>query len=179
MLVYYKANGFVWYYKFLMHWSVQFIIYQGVKCFCGSILASSCRSFTVSCCFLIWLLSDIASSEGLSGYTNIFRCRVGDQFPGKCVSSTWIALALLALVIMRPWFIYSKNIWKRLSFLLSFNSISNHNFIIFLPEIGDFFCNSWNVTLFSMSNLKGVGLLMKKAFKHTEMVYYDHSSLMI
>ena len=36
-------------------------------CFCWSILASSFRSFTVSCCSLIWLFSDIASTKNYLG----------------------------------------------------------------------------------------------------------------
>ena len=48
--------------------------YHGFDCFCWSILTSSFRSFIVVFCSLIWLLSDIASSEVLFKYgTSIFR----------------------------------------------------------------------------------------------------------
>ena len=50
------------------------VYYQGFTWFCGSILTSSFWNFVVSCYSLIWLLSDIVSSEGLSRYgTSTFR----------------------------------------------------------------------------------------------------------
>ena len=53
-------------------WSAQFII-KGFKTFCGSILACSFRSFIVLCCYLIWYISDVGSSEWHSIHTSIFR----------------------------------------------------------------------------------------------------------
>ena len=68
------------------------------KCFCWSILLSSFRSFTVSCCSLIWLFPDITSSKGLSKFTNIFRY-------SRSLSWETLALPLVRLLwICLLWF---------------------------------------------------------------------------
>ena len=57
---------------FLVPRLFEFII-NGFKTFCASILACSFRSFIVLCCYLIWYISDVGSSEWHSIHNSIFR----------------------------------------------------------------------------------------------------------
>ena len=77
-----------------MQWSVQSIRLK-YKCFCWSVnVSSSFRSFIVSRNYLIWLLSDIVSSEGFSlAWRPIFIFRYRYSFPQR---QTCTALVLAA-----------------------------------------------------------------------------------
>ena len=68
MLVYYETNSFFRILKVSHHWSVQLIFKVLLSAFAE--VTSSFRSFIVSCCFLIQILSDIASSR--NDYLDMF-----------------------------------------------------------------------------------------------------------
>ena len=126
-----------------MHGSLQFII-KASSVFERN---SSSRSFIVSCCSLIWVLANVASSEVLSRYsTSILRYSLWSV---SCYIHTFLLPPLLWLCLLwlywGLWFIYSCSFWKLFSFLLFFFSISNNNFLLLFPDFGDFSVNSWSV----------------------------------
>ena len=155
------------------------MLFQGLLCMMSSLIkvlgvslsiTSSFWSFIVSCCFLILLLPNIASSEGLFRYaTSISRCQASSrQFPYHkhflhCSSSlssppdcSYCFMLLLNPITSKYsffrglWLIYWSSFWKVLSVLLSFFSISNNNIHYLFPEICDSSVNFWSEAPFSV-----------------------------
>ena len=124
------------------------------------ILTSSFKSFIVSCWFLNWLPSDIASSEGFSRYgTSIHYFQI--CWPISIIHFLYWLLA-------PPWlcshwwhsgvcFIYSSNFWK-----------------LFFPKVGDKFCSNFDIVTHKSWFYHHLA-----AFKLTGMVYCNHTSSLI
>ena len=105
MLVYYNTNSFFLRSFSLMHW-LPGLFSSLIKVLSVQLsITSSFWSFIVSCCSLILLLSNIASSEGLFRYaTSISRCLASWQFPHhhKHFLALAVYLALLpATIVLR------------------------------------------------------------------------------
>ena len=119
-----------------MLWSVRY--------FCWRILVSTFTSFIVSCRSLIWLFSDIASSEALSRYTSIFR---------YSWQVSWYILVLYLNCSGYAGFDFTEAsgsstqvIYKNiLTFRFAFSQFSTMFSSSFFPEIGGFSGNSWSV----------------------------------